>query len=59
MDELAAEGVGEHWDKGDGRPMRQWLHLEPGTEDRWLDLAAEAFTFRGRPGAAPGCLTPY
>jgi hypothetical protein len=45
VDELAAEGVGEHWDKGDGRPMRQWLHLEPGTEDRWLDLAGEALTF--------------
>ena len=44
---LAAEGVGERWDKGDGRPMREWLHLEPGSEDRWVALAGEALDFVG------------
>ena len=54
VDALAGEGVGEHWDKGDGRPMREWLQLEPGHEDRWAELAGEALDYvagGGRPGA--------
>ena len=45
VDALAAEGVGERWDKGDGRPMRGWLQLEPGSEDRWVELAGEALDY--------------
>jgi hypothetical protein len=42
---LIADGTGGPFDAGKGRPMREWISLEPGTESRWLDLATQALEY--------------
>ncbi len=47
VDELVAEGR-SRFDRGDGRPMREWV-LSPDEEaDRWPGLLEEAYAFRLR-----------
>jgi hypothetical protein len=46
VDALIAEGIGERFDpRHDGRLMKEWLSVEPTSEERWLDLSREAMKF--------------
>ncbi|SRR5258708_11320302 len=45
VDALIAAGEGEHFDPGHGRVMKEWLTLEPTTQEQWLSLAREAMDF--------------
>ncbi|MGA5821663.1 hypothetical protein ACPC54_27810 [Kitasatospora sp. NPDC094028] len=50
VDELVAAGAGTHFDAGKGRPMREWLALDPAADLPWPQLAREAHAFvHGRP----------
>jgi hypothetical protein len=44
VDALVAAGVGEHFDPGHGRKMKEWIAIEPGRAD-WVELAREAYAF--------------
>jgi len=52
VDELVAAGCGDPFDANKGTPMKEWLSLDPLTEQPWLPLAREALEFaaahRGR-----------
>jgi hypothetical protein len=43
--ELIEAGAGDHFDANKGKPMRQWLHLDPAAPVDWSDLAREALAF--------------
>jgi hypothetical protein len=43
--ELIGSGDGSTYDAGKGRPMKEWVGLEPARQDDWLDLATEALEF--------------
>jgi hypothetical protein len=43
--ELIASGDGDSYDAGKGRPMKEWVSLDPASQDDWLDLATEALEF--------------
>jgi hypothetical protein len=45
VDALAAAGEGERFDAGKGRPMNEWLSLDPASSQEWLALAREALAF--------------
>ena len=46
VDALVAAGEGERFDpRHDGRLMKEWLSLEPASEQEWLPLAREAMAF--------------
>lgn len=45
VDELVGAGEGERYDPGQGRLMREWLSLDPGSELGWDELAREALEF--------------
>jgi TfoX/Sxy family transcriptional regulator of competence genes len=46
VDALVVSGVGEPFDpRHDGRLMKEWVSVEPTTEERWLELAREAMEF--------------
>jgi hypothetical protein len=45
VDALIASGDGERFDPGHGRLMKEWLSLEPTSEQEWLPLATEAMKF--------------
>ena len=46
VDALIASGDGERFDpRHDGRLMKEWLSLEPTSEEEWLPLAREAMEF--------------
>jgi hypothetical protein len=45
VDELVETGVGDRFDPGHGRLMREWLSLHPGHEDDWETFAREALAF--------------
>ncbi len=45
--ELIGSGDGDPYDAGKGRPMKEWVSLEPEQQDNWLDLATEALEFVG------------
>jgi hypothetical protein len=44
VDELVDQGIGERFEPGPGRIMKEWLALVGHTE-RWIDLAKEAYQF--------------
>ena len=44
--ELVDRGIGEHFDAGRGRAMKEWLALDHQPE-HWLELAREARLFVG------------
>ncbi|WP_297919547.1 hypothetical protein [Metallibacterium sp.] len=46
--ELVASGDGRQFDPGHGRLMKEWLAVEPTSNQDWLDLANEALEFVGR-----------
>ena len=45
VDELIAAGEGTRFDPRGGRPMNEWLVLDPASALGWLPLAAEAMRF--------------
>ena len=46
VDALVTSGDGERFDpRQDGRLMKEWLILEPASEEDWLALAREAMEF--------------
>jgi hypothetical protein len=45
VDDLIAAGHGERFDANKGKPMREWLSLDPGSDEPWLPLATEALSF--------------
>jgi TfoX/Sxy family transcriptional regulator of competence genes len=46
VDELIASGEGERFDpRHDGRLMKEWVSVEPTSEEGWLSLAREAMEF--------------
>ena len=45
--ELRDAGLAEAFDPGHGRPMKQWVAVEPDAKVDWLKLAREAFKFVG------------
>jgi len=45
VEALVASGAGERFDPGHGRVMKEWLALEPTTQEQWLSLAREAMDF--------------
>ncbi|MBV9231741.1 MAG: hypothetical protein JOZ18_20700 [Chloroflexi bacterium] len=46
VDALIASGEGERFDpRHDGRLMKEWVTLEPTSEEKWLPLAREAMEF--------------
>ena len=44
VDELVNQGVGERFEPGPGRIMKEWLALD-GHAERWTELAKEAYQF--------------
>lgn len=45
VDALVATGWGVRFDANRGRPMKEWLSVDPHHEDDWTTLAEEALTF--------------
>jgi hypothetical protein len=45
VDELEAKGIGQRFDPGHGRLMKEWLSLTPASSKTWLSLAKEALQF--------------
>jgi hypothetical protein len=45
VDELIADGAGVRFDANKGRPMKEWLSLDPDSDLAWLPLAREALDF--------------
>ena len=45
VDALLASGEGERFDPGHGRLMKEWVSVEPTSEEEWLDLSREAMAF--------------
>jgi TfoX/Sxy family transcriptional regulator of competence genes len=45
VDELVAAGYGARFDANKGRPMKQWLAIDPAHEGDWDKLASEALAF--------------
>jgi len=47
VDKLIEEGHGDRFDANKGTPMREWLSLDPDSDQEWLPLAREALEFAG------------
>jgi hypothetical protein len=47
--ELIADDLGEPFDAGKGKPMREWLTVTDDDAATWLRLAHEAYRFVQRP----------
>jgi hypothetical protein len=45
--ELVGQGIGEHFDPGHGRLMREWIAVEPAGQNL-VELAREAYRYVGR-----------
>ena len=45
---LVADGEGDHFDAGKGRPLKEWLSLGPDSDLSWSELAHEALNFARR-----------
>jgi hypothetical protein len=48
VQELIAAGEGAPFDAGKGKPMKEWVRIEPARSRRWAQLAREARVFVGR-----------
>jgi TfoX/Sxy family transcriptional regulator of competence genes len=44
VDELVSRGIGERFDPGHGRLMKEWIAI-PEHSDCWIELAREAYAF--------------
>jgi TfoX/Sxy family transcriptional regulator of competence genes len=44
VDQLVADGQGDFFDPGHGRPMKEWVSLRA-ARPPWVDLAQEAYRF--------------
>jgi hypothetical protein len=53
VDQLVDAGDGDRFDANKGKPMKEWLALDPGSELPWSPLAREALEFVGRPQRTP------
>ena len=42
VDAIVAARTGRRFDPGHGRPAKEWVALEPGTQLDWLELAEDA-----------------
>jgi hypothetical protein len=52
VDEMIAAGHGVRFDANKGTPMREWLSLDPASEQPWFPLATEALSYaRSGPGS--------
>ncbi|HEX7996199.1 MAG TPA: hypothetical protein VF506_19945 [Streptosporangiaceae bacterium] len=52
IDEMIAAGHGVRFDANKGTPMREWLSLDPASEQPWCPLATEALSYaRSGPGS--------
>jgi hypothetical protein len=49
VDLLVEAGWGERFDANRGRPMKEWLTVDPAHEEDWAGLAEEARVFAGPP----------
>lgn len=47
VDALVAAHAGERFDTGNGRPMKEWISLDPSADVDWIALANEALAFVG------------
>ena len=47
VEELEAAGVGQKFDPGRGRLMKEWLAVHPKSKQSWLALAREALSYVG------------
>ncbi|PYT10005.1 MAG: hypothetical protein DMF60_01335 [Acidobacteria bacterium] len=45
VEALEVAGIGEKFDPGHGRLMKEWLALHPASMKEWLPLAREALSF--------------
>lgn len=45
VEELVGVGSGKPFDPGHGRLMREWVAVDPGSTEDWLELAREAEAF--------------
>ncbi len=45
VDELTVQGIGEHWDAGRGRPLKEWLVLRSKSKSDWLLFARESMEY--------------
>ena len=45
VEALEASGAGQRFDPGHGRLMKEWLSLNPSSNEDWLSLAREALSF--------------
>jgi len=45
VDALVASGDGKRFESGQGRPMKEWVVIDPVSELEWLALAREARAF--------------
>ncbi len=43
--DLVASGIGEYFDPGHGRLMKEWLVVATGYDEKWLPLSREAMEF--------------
>jgi hypothetical protein len=47
VDALVGEGAGRRFEANRGRPMSEWLEVNSGSGEDWLELAREALEFVG------------
>ena len=45
VDALVSSGVGERFEPGTGRTMKEWLAVPPSQKSQWLKLSEEAHDF--------------
>ena len=47
VEALVASGAGGRFEASQGRPMKEWLQVDPASGQNWLELAREALEFVG------------
>lgn len=45
VDALVVSGAGERFTANRGRPMKEWIAIDPASDEEWLLLAREALAF--------------